>query len=323
MFIKHGREIGLFLFIVLIMLLLGMRNPKFFSIENLDDMLKSTAILSILALGMLLVMVTQGIDLSIASNMALSGMLTSILVRDYPNILTIIPVTVGLLVGAVNGFLNGLLITKGRILPIIVTLGMMYISRGMTFVISQGKWVSSYQFTDQFLSLSNGRFLGINNLIVIAILLYIFFIFFIKYTPTGRRIYAVGSSEESAYINGLNTHRLVILVYTIMGLLAGLCGILWVARFASAQSDSAIGYEFTVIAACVLGGVSLQGGYGKISGVFLGVILLGILQNALPLINISPFWQNALQGTIILFAVISNVLSERKIKRAALRSQHR
>ncbi|WP_252891244.1 ABC transporter permease [Thermoclostridium stercorarium] len=139
-----------------------------------------------------------------------------------------------------------------------------------------------------------------------------------NYTRTGRKIYAVGSNPESAKVSGINNERILFMVYTIMGALAGLAGVMWVSKFASAQGDTASGYEMNVIAACVLGGVSIDGGSGKVSGVVLGSLLFGMLENALPMINVSPFWQKALQGVIILVAVIVNVLVKRSVDRKNL-----
>jgi rhamnose transport system permease protein len=139
--------------------------------------------------------------------------------------------------------------------------------------------------------------------------------YFLEHTRTGRKIYAVGSNPESAKVSGINCSCTYILVYTIMGSLAGLAGVLWVSKFASAQGDTAVGYEMSVIAACVLGGVSITGGSGKISGIVLGTLLFGIINNALPLVDISAFWEDALQGLIIIIAVLLNVFVKRAVDR--------
>jgi rhamnose transport system permease protein len=172
---------------------------------------------------------------------------------------------------------------------------------------------------DNFKRMATNRFLGINNLIVIAVAVYIVFYYFINFTKTGRRIYAVGSNREAAEVIGLPVKRIVTLVYTLMGFLAGLSGVLWVSKFASAQGDTAVGYEMNVIASCVLGGIAVTGGRGSVPGLLLGVILFGILANALPMINVSPFWQQAIQGLVILAAIITNVLIKRNNDRANLR----
>lgn len=309
------RELGLLLFILLLSIGVQLRNPSFLTLENIHDMVTNTAILSILAVGMMLVIVTRGIDLSIGATLALSGMIAALTVSAYPDIHPLWAIFLGTLVGLLCGSIIGLLVSKSGILPIIATLGMMNVFRGATFMVSGGKWVSAHQMPASFKAIATGSVLGINTLIFIAIIIYILFYYFITYTRTGRQIYAVGSNPDSARISGINNDKILWLVYTIMGGLSGLAGVLWVAKFASAQGDTAVGYELSVIAACVLGGVSIAGGSGKISGIILGSILLGILNNALPLINVSPFWQMGIQGSIILIAVVINALVKRGVDR--------
>jgi rhamnose transport system permease protein len=312
-YISKFRELGMLFTIIIISLLVQMRNSNFLTLENINDMLTNTAILSILAVGMMLVIITRGIDLSIGATLALSGMISALTVATYQNLNPILTILLGMGIGTVCGSIVGLLVSKGAVLPIIASLGMMNVYRGLTFIISGGKWVSSYQMTEQFKGIATGRILGINTLIFIAIIIYVISFYFINYTRTGRQIYAVGSNPESAKISGINNEKILFLVYVIMGALAGLAGVLWVSKFASAQGDTAMGYEMSVIAACVLGGVSVAGGSGKISGLIMGSILLGILQNALPLIMVSPFWQQAIQGVIILAAVLLNTYVKRRV----------
>lgn len=306
------RELGLLIFIIVLSAIFQLRNPKFLSIANIKDLLANTAILSILAVGMMMVIITRGIDLSIGSTMALSGMITSLTVSAHPDISPFASLVQGMAIGLAAGLVIGVLVAYFKILPIIATLGLMNILRGMTYLISKGKWVSAYQMSAGFKNLSTGTTLGINNLILFAIGIYILYTYFINQTRTGRYIYAVGSSPDTAELIGIKRTRIVLLVYALMGLLAGLAGVLWVSKFASAQGDTAVGYEMNVIAATVLGGVSVAGGRGKVSGIILGSILFGILANALPLINISPFWQQFIQGLVILAAIMSNVLLQRR-----------
>jgi rhamnose transport system permease protein len=316
--IAKFREVGLLGFIILLSIAVQLRNPSFLTLENLNDMITNTAILSILAVGMMLVIITRGIDLSIGATLALSGMISALAVGAAPDLHPIWAILLGILVGVVSGSILGIIISKGGVLPIIATLGMMYIFRGLTFMVSGGKWVSAHQMPDSFKGIATESFLGINNLILIAVIIYIISYYFINHTRTGRQIYAVGSNPESALITGINQDRIIFLVYTLMGGLSGLAGVLWVSKFASAQGDTASGYELTVIAACVLGGVNIAGGSGKISGLLLGAVLIGILNNALPLINVSPFWQNGIQGGIILIAVVLNALVKRGVDLNAL-----
>lgn len=309
------RELGLLAFIVILSIAVQLRNPSFLSGENINDMMTNTAILSILALGMMLVLVTRGIDLSIGSTIAFSGMIAAQTVSANQNLNPVVVILMGILIGMACGAVNGILIARLGLLPIIATLAMMNIYRGVTFKISGGEWISSYQMPESFVSIATGKTLGLNNLIFIAIIIYLLFYYLINHTRTGRQIYAVGSNPDSAKVSGIKENRILLLVYTIMGGFAGLSGVLWVSKFASAQGDTASGYELTVIAACILGGVSIAGGSGKISGIILGSILLGILNNALPLLNVSPFWQTGIQGLIILVAVIINTLVKRGVDR--------
>jgi rhamnose transport system permease protein len=318
---ERFRELGLVIFIIAVSAAVQARNHEFLTVININQILTNTAILGILAVGMMMVLLTGGIDLSIGATMAFSGMVTALTCFAYPTIPPIILVLEGTLIGAGFGLLIGLLIARFSILPIIASLGLMNAIRGLTYVVSKGAWVSAYQMSDAFKGMATGRFLGVNNLIVIAVVIYIVFYGFISHTRTGRRIYAVGSNAEAAGIIGLPKMRIITLVYVLMGALAGLAGVLWVAKFASAQGDTASGYEMNVIAACVLGGVSVSGGRGKVSGLLLGVVLFGMLANALPLINVSPFWQQAIQGVVILAAIITNVLIKRNNDKAALRAR--
>ncbi|MDQ0877349.1 rhamnose transport system permease protein [Paenibacillus sp. V4I3] len=313
--IAKFRELGLLTFIIVLSIIVQLNNNSFLTLENINDLVTNTAILSILSVGMMLVIITRGIDLSIGATLALSGMISSMTVSAFPGLHPLVVMLLGTSVGLISGVIIGFLISRTGVLPIIATLGMMNVIRGLTFTVSGGKWVSAHQMPDSFKAIATGSIFGINTLIFIAIIIYIVFYYFINHTRTGRQIYAVGSNPESAKISGINNDKILWMVYAIMGSLAGLAGVLWVSKFASAQGDTASGYELSVIAACVLGGVSIAGGSGKISGIILGSILLGILNNALPLINVSPFWQMAIQGTIILIAVLVNALVKRGVDR--------
>ena len=318
-FTESLRELGLLIFMIILSAAVQFRNPNFLTLDNINSLLTNTAILGILAVGMMLVLVTRGIDLSVGAIIAFAGMVTALTVVAFPGIPPALAILEGAVIGAVLGGITGVLVARFDVLPVIATLGMMNVVRGLTYVVSGGRWVSSYQMSDPFKDLATGRTLGINNLIMIAVVVYILAFYFINHTRTGRQIYAVGSNPQAAEVSGLPKRRLIFLVYTIMGGLAGLAGVLWVAKFASAQGNTAIGYELQVIAACILGGVSITGGVGKLSGLILGTIMFGILANALPLINVSPFWQQGIQGAVVLAAVLTNVMVRRNTERNALR----
>ena len=318
LYISKFRELGLLAFILCISFIIQLRNPAFLTIDNLSDMITNTAILSILAVGMMLVIVTRGIDLSVGSTIGLSGMIVAQIVSANSDLPPVVAILIGIGIGAICGLLIGSLVSKLKILPIIATLAAMFIFRGITFMVSDGSWVSAHQMPEQFLELGRGTFLGIHYLVWIAGAIYLFFYYFVNHLRLGRQIYAVGSNPESAKVSGISEAKINFLVYSMMGALAGLSGVLWVAKFASAQGDTATGFEMNVIAACILGGVSISGGSGKVSGVLMGSLLIGILNNALPLIGVSAFWQMGIQGFIILTAVIANTYVKRSVDKGRL-----
>ncbi|MGA2615675.1 MAG: ABC transporter permease [Spirochaetia bacterium] len=318
-FTESFRELGLLVFIVVLCAIFQLRNHNFVTLGNIRDLLTNTGILSIMSVGMMMVILTRGIDLSVGAVVAVAGMVSALTVQYFRGISPVVSILEAVAVGTAAGILNGLLVARFNVLPIIATLGTMNIIRGVTYVISGGAWVSSYQMSDGFKRIATGGVLGVSNPIIIAVVINVLFFYFINHMRTGRQIYAVGSNPEAADISGIPRRRIVLLVYTLMGALSGLGGVIWVAKFASAQSDTATGFELSVIAATVLGGVSIAGGSGKVSGLILGTILLGILNNALPLINVSPFWQQAIQGIVILAAVLTNVMVKRNNQRFALR----
>lgn len=322
-FSANIREISLVIVMIVIAIFVEYRSGgNFLTAENLSDMFTETSVLAICAVGMMFVMVTGGIDLSIGAIMALGAMAGCTVLKNNPGIPTIGVVAIAMAVGIVSGFFNGLLVSKLKILPIIATLGTMNIYRGITYLVANGSWVKQQEMGANFLSLATGKVLGINNLIMIALIVYIAAAFFMTQTRTGRKIYAVGNSEESARVSGIKTDNTLILVYTLLGVIAGLAGTLYVCKYGVAQGETCTGYEMNVIAACVLGGVSVNGGTGRVPGVLLGAVLLGILNNAMPLIHVSSFWQEAIRGLIILLSIAANSLIQRNVEMKALRRRN-
>ena len=318
-FSSNIREISLIIVMIALSVFIEIRSGgNFFTLENISDMFTETAVLAITAVGMMMVIITSGIDLSIGSIMALGAMVGGTILKNNQAVPGVVIILVSIAVGIVCGFINGTLVAKLKILPIIATLGMMNIYRGLTYLVANGQ----QEMGTKFLSNATGKFLGINNLIVVAIVVYIIAAFFLNKTRTGRKIYAVGNSEESARVSGIKTDRTLIMVYTILGAVAGLGGILYVCKYGVAQGETCTGYEMNVIAACVLGGVSINGGTGRVQGVLLGAVLLGILNNAMPLIHVSSFWQEAIRGLIILLSIIANSLIQRNVEMKALRRRN-
>jgi rhamnose transport system permease protein len=300
------REAGISLFIFILVIAVTLRAPSFLSIDNFEDILLNISILAIVALAQTMVIISHGIDLSVSSMIGLVAMMVAFVVKQYPDVPVLLPVLLGMALGAVLGSFNGLIITFGKVPPIIATLGTLSIYRGLVFFYSQGTWINSFELPASFKLLSKGTPLGLPNMVIIALLVAVIVYYFLNYTRTGRDIFAVGSNPEAAQFAGIRKQRITFLVYLISGLLSGLAAVLWVSRFESAQTNTAIGFEVQTVAASVVGGVSISGGVGTVTGVLLGALLLGIIQNSLTLIRISPFWQLAAQGLLILIAVISD-----------------
>ena len=309
------REAGISVFILILMVAVTLRAPSFLTIDNFKDILLNISILAIVALAQTMVILTHGIDLSVSSMIGLVAMMVAFVVKQNPEMPVLLAVVLGMGLGAVLGTFNGLIITFGKVPPIIATLGTLSIYRGLVFYYSQGTWINSFELPASFKLLSKGTPLGLPNMVIIAILVALIVYYFLNYTRTGRDIYAVGSNPDAAEFAGIRKQRITFLVYLISGLLCGLAAVLWVSRFESAQTNTAVGFELQTVAASVVGGVSISGGVGTVTGVLLGALLLGIIQNSLTLIRISPFWQLAAQGLLILIAVISDKWSLSQVER--------
>ncbi len=313
------RELWLVLVIIVLAWLVSLRSPGFIQPRSLANILNDTSILIMLALGQMVVILTRSIDLSMAANLALSGMLVALLNAAHPGIPIPALVLIAAAFGTALGAFNGILVWKLDIPPIVVTLGTLTIYRGMIFVIAGGSWVNAHQMTDAFKALPRTDLFGITLLSWFAIVTVVAFYLLMTRTPLGRAFYATGINPTAATYVGINVGRARFIAFCVSGLVSGIAGYLWIARYAVAYVDVAGGFELTIIAACVIGGVSIAGGIGTVAGAVLGAIFLGVVNNALPVINISPFWQMAISGTAILLAVVFNARTERKRGRIILK----
>jgi len=314
-FVKF-REAGIVLIIVVLAALVSLRNPAFLTPDNFRDIVLNMAILVIVALAQAMVIITRGIDLSVSSMIGLTAMMVAFTIAAFPEMPAVLALPLGMALGAALGSLNGLLIAGGGLPPIIATLGTLSIYRGLIFLYSGSKsTINAFELPPGFRQLAKGTPLGVPNLILFAIVVAAAVYYFLRYARTGRDIYAVGSNPGAASFAGIPMQRTIFLVYVISGLLCGLAGVLWVSRFESAQTNTALGFELQTVAAAVVGGVSTLGGSGTVLGVILGAFLLGIINNALTLVQISPFWQLAAQGLLILLAVIADAAISRRLQR--------
>lgn len=307
--LKH-REIALAGLIVAMIVGIGVYAPAFSTVSSLTGVLNDTAFLIMLAIGQTIVILTRGIDLSMAANLALTGMLVALVGQYGPELPGLVYVVLGIVIGAGLGALIGGLVGGLGIPPIVVTLGALAIYRGMIVVIGGGDQVNASEMGQRFQAFPKIAFLDLTAPVWIALAVAAAAWLFMARTRMGRAIYAVGGNPVAAAYCGIGVRRIEGLVYVISGGIAGLCGYLWVARFGVAYSEIALGYELTVIAACVIGGVSIAGGVGSVAGAVLGALFLGVVVNALPVMQISPFWQMAISGAVILGAVVLNARSE-------------
>jgi rhamnose transport system permease protein len=304
-----SREALLALVILIMTALIAWRFPAFIHPGNLASVFNDTAPLIILAIGQMIVILTKCIDLSVTATLALTGMVAALLNGAGVPLPLILLAAVAL--GAVLGAVNGILVWKVDIPSIVVTLGTMTIYRGLIFLMTDGKWVNAHEMSAGFKALPRAVILGLPVMSWIALALIAAFGLVMSRTTLGRAFFAVGGNPHAAVYTGLNVGRTQFAAFVISGALAGLTGYLWVARYAVAYVDVASGFELNVIAACVIGGISIAGGVGSVAGVVLGAIFLGIIANALPVIGISPFWQMAISGSAIIVAVAFNASQSR------------
>jgi inositol transport system permease protein len=308
--VKEGRlkktkaflsKYGIYFAFLLLTGVLSIISPSFLTASNIIDILRQISVNGIIAVGMTLVIITAGIDLSVGSIVALSAVMATSFAHpgEYP---LIVAIMVGLVAGFLCGAINGVLIAKKRLAPFIVTLGMMTAARGMALVYTNGRPVIN--LSDSYNQIGGGYFLGIPLPVVIFLFVVLFGVFILHYTRFGRYIYAVGGNELAAKVSGINTDTILIAVYAITGALAGLAGIVLSSRVMSASPALGQGYELDAIAAVVIGGTSLMGGVGTIAGTIAGALIIGVMNNGLDMMNVSSYWQQIVKGVIIVMAVL-------------------
>lgn len=307
--ILNYRELGLVIALILLLIAAKIFTPAFYGFDSVMSMLTNNAVYTVLAVGVALPLLTGGIDISIGAILAVSGISVTELMIAFPKIPSFIFVITGILIGCVCGFINGFLIGKLKIVPMIVTLGTMYIYRGLAYVISNGEWAFPHMFTVEFMNITQRKICGVNAIVIWTVLLLIISGVYLEYTKAGRRLFAVGSNEESAQIAGIKTADVKLFAYILCGACAGLAGVFYSSNYAMINSDIGSGYEMTAIAICILGGVSITGGRGRIDGITISAVVLSIATYLLSLLPGFSVWQNALQGMIIIVAVVINIFN--------------
>jgi ribose transport system permease protein len=306
--LTHARQLGTAVGLMMLCLVLAIASPHFLTVSNLLNVAQQTSINAIIAAGMTFVIISAGIDLSVGSILAFTGVvLGSLITRGFP-----LPVCIvgALALGLICGFLNGALISFGRLPPFIATLGMMSVARGGALLYTQGRPISG--FPDSFRFLATGELLHIPMPVLIMGGVYAIAHFLLSRTKLGRYTYAIGGNEQAAHLSGVNVRLYKTLVYGISGLLSAMAAVILSARLNSAQPIAGIMYELDAIAATVIGGTSLMGGEGKIAGTLIGALIMGVLRNGLNLLDVSSY----LQQTIIGLVIISAVFLDMSLKKA-------
>ncbi|WP_126426164.1 ABC transporter permease [Brevibacillus marinus] len=291
---------GIVIAFFLLCVVLSFTADNFLSSENLINVLRQISINGILAIGMTFVILTAGIDLSVGSVVALSGVVAASFAQGDASIW--LAVLMGLLVGLVLGFINGVVVAKWGVASFIVTLAMMTIARGLTFVYSDGKPISG--LSQAYLAIGKSDVLGIPIPVWILFITFALSYFVLYHTKFGRYVYAVGGNENAATVSGINVSLIKIMVFSISGLLAGLAGIVLSSRVSAGLPQAGISYELDAIAAVVIGGTSLAGGKGRLWGTLIGVMIIGVVNNGLDLLNVSSYYQQIVKGCIIVGAVL-------------------
>jgi rhamnose transport system permease protein len=316
--ILKKREITLIVLIIMLTVLITLRAPKFLEPSNLRRIVNDTSILIMVSLAQFFIILSGGIDLSVGSVIAFSGMSASMMNQYYPALPIGLVILAGTGIGLLLGIFNGAVVAFGKVPPIITTLGTMSIFRGMTFVLSKGQWVTAHEMTQTYMRIPHGNFLGLTNLIWSALLISLAMYYFSTYCKTGREIYAIGGNSIAAELVGVSKKKINMIIFSISGAISGFAGVMWTARYAAAVNETATEFELQTVAACVIGGVSIAGGAGGVAGVILGALFLGIINNALPVVHLSPFLQMFIQGLIVLLAMLANTLMEQRQRQVLL-----
>lgn len=313
----RSREISILAVLVVVIVAATAKNPSFLgSGSGWRDLLLTPSMLLLLAVGQSAVIITRNVDLSVGSVLGLTAYLTGRLFIDHPGLPTIAVFAAGVAVGALLGLVNGLLVAIGRVPALVITLGTLYIYRGIVLSWAGSSRINASDLPAGFLALGTKQVLTIPVLFVIAVVVLVGVGYFLQTARSGRELYAIGSDPDAAELYGLAVRRRVISAFVLSGALAGLAGVVFAARYGSVSSDAGTGIELQAVAAAVVGGVAIFGGSGTVWGAAIGAVLLVTINRALPMLGIPDFWQQALVGVLILGAIVlDRVLSARQARR--------
>jgi len=316
------REVGIVIVLLVVVAIVTVQAPLFFSISNFEQILLNVSLIAIVAVGQTTVVLTRNVDLSVGSVVGLVAFATGDLLKEH-TLGVAGAIAVGCLIGLGLGAFNGLLVAVAKVPAIVATLGTLYVYRGLDFLIAGGKQVSAIDLPRGYLGIASSTLLGVPTLILAAALIALGAAYLLRNSGAGRQLYAIGSNPTAAEVVGIPTQRLIFGAFVVCGLCAGIAGVLWGSRFGSVNALAASGLELQVIAAVVVGGVNIFGGSGTVVGAVLGAILLATIKNALRILHLSEFWLLAIDGAIILLAVGTDAAIRGYFQRILMRTVRR
>ena len=314
--IRSSEQMSLIIALLFLCMVISFISPVFLTAFNLTNVLRQSSLVAITGIGMAMIILTGEIDLSVGSSIAVVGVSTVWILNRFGSIS--LAILSGIVLGGIIGLVNGLLVTKGKIASLIATLGMLSILRGIAFITT--KAVSFQVEVPQFGEFGSGFIGPVPVPVLVMTLLLALFHYILNHTIYGRYIYAVGGNSSAAHLSGIPVTRIKIQTYIIGGLLTGLTGCILASRMYSGQPNAGMGFELQVVSAVILGGLSLNGGIGTLAGAFLGVLILGVLQNGLTLMNVSSFYQEVARGLVLILAVYLDGHRKRKLGKKLLKS---
>jgi rhamnose transport system permease protein len=313
------REAAIVVLLIVIIAVVTAIEPRFLSTFNIRSILLWAPLLTVVAMGEMMVIIIRGIDVSVGAILGFAGIVVGMIFRDNPGFNIYLGTLLGILIGAALGAINGVLIAWVKIPPVITTLGTLSVYRGLVFIVSGGRQIDPNHIPTELIRWSQRGPFGsqlVPWVVVIALAVAALAYLFLRYTKAGRNVYALGSNPDAASLRGIPVSRTQFIVYTITGALAGLAGILYASRYGFVNpGETGVGFELTVIAAVVLGGTNVFGGSGSVIGVVLGCLLLGTINVALAVLGVAATWQLAVYGIVILLTVIVDAIIQRQIRR--------
>lgn len=312
-----ARETGIALALVLVIVAATVSNPNFlFSSDGFRDLLLTPSLLLLVAVGQAVVIITRNVDLSVGSVVGLTAYLTGRLFIDVPGIPSIAVFVAGVLLGAVLGAINGMLVAWAKVPALVITLGTMYIYRGINVIWTGSDRINASDLPRAFRGLGTDQLVGIPVLTIIAAIVLIAAAWYLRNMRSGREFYAIGSDPAAAHLYGLKVTRRIITAFVLSGALSGLAGVLYAARYGTVSSAAGFGWELQAIGAAVIGGVAISGGVGTVWGAAIGAFLLLTINRALPILGIDDFWQRAVVGVLIIGSIVlDRVLALRQHRR--------